>query len=271
MYRLIPIPLFLGLIAWFLFFSGDSTKNLKEAQTTELPQEASLTESSIKLEGSQPTKSEPKRREENNPAITNSEKAPPHEGSFPSDSDESSRRIARLGLTADGTRPSLGLAYRDRRGLVWGEIKRMPGEQAFNDSTSLKVSFQEAGRACKENGNRLPTRKEYERLVRDFGVEDGDGYIADPNTEEFAEIVARSQGGDMLPNGGYNPFRNLYGEDIYPTLTFQRTWTSTLVPGESGLAYVFNSAFGIFQMAEINTIKNPFLCVYDSNGSATKN
>lgn len=178
-------------------------------------------------------------------------------------SDELAQRIANTGLTSDSSRPSLGQSYRDRRGLIWGEIKRKPGETKFNDAASWQLPFDEAMKFCKDEGNRLPAREDYEKLIRDFGVKDGDGHIAVPTDDEFAEIVRRSQGGDMFPNGGYNPFRETYGANIFPTLTFQRVWTSTPAAGERGTVYVFNSSLGLFQKWEIAGNKLPFLCVYN--------
>jgi hypothetical protein len=278
--RVVPIMLrlllVLGILAlggWFAFFSRKSVHDIDDNHATDVSEESSQVEVSKPMSIS--SKDQPRNsasssgaqsiRTEMNQPKPQREPSPKSDGVTRPVSEETMKRIAALGLLPDEKHPSLGKAYRDRRGLVWGEIKRNPGETEFNDVTSLKVPFEEAVRICKEEGNRLPTRKDFERLARDFGVRDGDGHIFDPTNEEFAEIVYRSHRGEMFPNGGYNPFRESYGDQIFPTLSFQGVWTSTFVPNYSDRVYSFNSSFGLFQKAEIAGLKSPFLCVFDPN------
>lgn len=102
----------------------------------------------------------------------------------------------------------------------------------------------------------------------DFGVSQGDGNILFPTDEEFSRIVNDSQRGVPLPNGGYSPFfekeENSLHPNIYPTMTFQRVWTSSPVPKEPNGVYIFNSHYGLFQRW-YRDAKEPFLCVFDPN------
>lgn len=56
------------------------------------------------------------------------------------------KKIEALGLVSDGSRPSLGKSYRDRRGLIWGEIRRIDGATEFNDFRFSPLSFE-----CEKN------------------------------------------------------------------------------------------------------------------------
>lgn len=184
--------------------------------------------------------------------------SPPGEGL-----NESERlRVARLQFMRDTSRPSLGIAFRDRRGLLWGEIPRIEGSTEFNDSTSKRVTWAEANQVCRDGGNRLPTLADLEKLVVDFGADKEKGHKMHVSPEEFSALVSRSQGGEPAVNGGYDAYFDGESQLVFPTFTFQRYWTATAVPANPALVYIFNAHYGLVQEWNRDA-REPYLCVFD--------
>ncbi|MGE3262569.1 MAG: hypothetical protein AB7K68_12380 [Bacteriovoracia bacterium] len=185
-------------------------------------------------------------------AVANSQVEAPSEPKGGKSGEDKAARIASLGFTRFAGRPSLGEGYRDRRGLVWGSIRKVEGATGFDDASSLKVTQAEAEELCAKDGNRLPSLQDYVGFSSDFGAK----MATDPYTDR------------VTFNGGYSPLLESTGELVLPTLTYQRVWTSSLDPKDSNKGFVFNGYYGYYGAAE-RTWKTAFLCVYDPNPKKT--
>jgi hypothetical protein len=118
--------------------------------------------------------------------------------------------------TRDSSRPSLGEAYADSRGLIWGDIAGWDTEHDYGDF----LNFAQASAFCARGGNRLPTKKEYEKLAIDHGQGSENGYVWHDGTPEEMGVLAHTKGG----------------------MTY---WSSTIFPGKK-IGYAFFVNPGVF-------------------------
>jgi hypothetical protein len=81
----------------------------------------------------------------------------------------------------DSTFPTLGEAYRDPSGLVWGDL-------AVTDHGALHTTQFNAETYCSTRGARLPTRAEFQRLAQYLGEGSAKGFspfTTDGETDMF--------------------------------------------------------------------------------------
>jgi formylglycine-generating enzyme required for sulfatase activity len=123
------------------------------------------------------------------------------------------QRVSSTGavFTRDTSVPSLGEAYRDPAGLIWGSIVRLNGQVKT-------MSQYEADKYCKSLGARLPTKEEFERLAR------------------------------YLTAQKYSPYLVGADGDVLPGLTGYPFWSSSLNPRNGGgvNAFGFSGSSGGF-------------------------
>jgi len=111
-------------------------------------------------------------------------------------------------FTCDDSYPDLGEAWRDERGLIWGDTVKK------SDGTVHLMNYNDAAAYCVSIGARLPTRAEFTSLREDMGAQSGtfEGYSA-----------------QVLPNLYYYWF-----------------WFLTVGPGNPDYAYFFDGKDGVF-------------------------
>lgn len=164
---------------------------------------------------------------------------------FTAHANDPDRRVSATGAAfeRDSRFPELGDAFRDPRGLVWGEILNLkegdekelvPGDGPVSSPNQLS-----AERHCASLGARLPTLAEFQHLYDDFGGRTYDGYF--PWTAEDSRVP-------MLPKFvGY------------------MFWSSTR-DTEGRRAAAFSGAFGAIGWRSLGNMYIQARCVRDGAG-----
>lgn len=111
----------------------------------------------------------------------------------------------------DTSNAALGEAYRDPKGMIWGDIAKKP------DGNPIYMTHAAATQYCENKGASLPTREDFLRLRRYLGYHTGDGYSS----------LATD------------------GKDILPGLSGKWFWSSSVHPYGSDYAYFFSGSRGV--------------------------
>ena len=138
--------------------------------------------------------------------------------------------------TSDLTQPALGRAFRDSRGLLWGDIIAGDGGEELmpGDGKVISSNWHTAQEHCRAIGARLPTRAEFEQLYEDLGGHTYDGYF--PWTDDAAQ------------------------DPVLPRLIGYMFWTST--PDASGRqAATYSGSFGSIGYRSIGSLFIQARCV----------
>lgn len=125
----------------------------------------------------------------------------------------SSKRTSSTGaiFTPDTSNPSLGEAYKDPSGLIWGRLVMAHGE-------TNPMSQYDADKYCKDGGARLPTKEEFEQLAKYLGKGTANGY---------------------------NPYLADGKTDLLPGLSGHWFWSSSVSPNGTDNAFSFNGYNGL--------------------------
>ncbi len=140
----------------------------------------------------------------------------------------SERRISKAGsvFVRDSSIPALGEAYRDKSGLIWGDVAK------DKDGKILRMNHKNAIAYCEKLNKdfpkfeiRLPTKEDFIRLRTNLGSEIGN------------KINKAAK--------GYSP-KGKSGKEILPNLSkADWQWSSAADPDRSSLAYIFNGRSGV--------------------------
>jgi hypothetical protein len=129
--------------------------------------------------------------------------------------------------TRDFSRPDLGEAYRDSRGLIWGDVFGF--RERSKNRANPTMTARQAADYCARIGARLPSKAEFELLAEEFGAGS---------------------------NQGFSPYRRgLEGERLMVLPGSDKWYWSSSREPQSGAFYSFNAETGV--LSYIDDLGNP--------------